>query len=61
MNPMILYLLHGVLIGVFLLPAVPGLYVEAPLWLAALEVGAILVVLSLVARYLRIRGWFFTL
>jgi predicted acyltransferase len=61
MNPLILYLLHGVLIGVFLLPAVPGLYVEAPLWLAALEVGAIVVALSLVARYLRIRGWFFTL
>jgi len=61
MNPLILYLLHGILIGVFLLPAVPELYVEAPLWLAALETAAILGVLSLVARYLRIRGWFFTL
>ena len=61
MNPMILYLLHGVLIGVFLLPPAPGLYVEAPLWLAALEAAAILGVLSLIARYLRIRGWFFTL
>jgi predicted acyltransferase len=60
MNPLILYLLHGILIGVFLLPAVPGLYVEAPLWLAALETAAIIGVLSLVARYLRIRGWFFT-
>jgi predicted acyltransferase len=61
MNPLILYLLHGVLIGVFFLPPVPGLYVEAPLWLAALEVAAVLGVLSLVARYLRIRGWFFIL
>ena len=61
MNPMLLYLLHGVLIGVFFLPPVPGLYVEAPLWLAALEAAAILGVLSWIGRYLRIRGWFFTL
>jgi predicted acyltransferase len=61
MNPLILFLLHGVLNGVFLLPPVPGLYVEAPLWLAALEAAAILGVLSWLARYLRIRGWFFAL
>jgi len=61
MNPLILYLLHGVLIGVFLVPGIPWLYVEAPVWLAALEVVAILAVLSWVARALRIRGWFFTL
>ena len=58
MNPLILDLLHGILIGVFLLPAVPGLYVEAPLWLAALETAAILGVLSLVRVICVSRGGF---
>jgi len=61
MNAILLYLLHGMLIGVFYLPHVPALYFEAPLWLAALEAAAIVAVLSWIGRSLRLRGLFFTL
>ena len=61
MNPLLLYLLHGVLIGVFFLPPIPGWYVQAPIWLVILQAAALLGILSLVGRYLRKRGLFFTL
>lgn len=61
MNPLLLYVLHGVLIGVFFLPPIPGWYVEAPPWLVVLQAAALVGILSLVGRYLRRRGLFFTL
>jgi predicted acyltransferase len=55
-NPLLLYLLHELLLGVFVLPGVPALYAEAPVWLAAVELLALLGVLGAVAEALRRRG-----
>ena len=60
-NALLLYLLHGVLIGVFALPPVPGWYMEAPPWLIALQAAALVAVLSWVGGYLDRRGLYFTL
>jgi predicted acyltransferase len=60
-NALLLYLLHGVLIGVFALPPVPGWYMEAPPWLIALQAAALVAVLSWVGAYLDRRGLYFTL
>jgi predicted acyltransferase len=60
-NALLLYLLHGVVIGVFALPAVPAWYVQAPPWLIALQAAALVAVLSWVGAYLDRRGLYFTL
>ena len=51
-NPLLLYLLHYVLLGVFALPAIPAWYVEAPVWLVAVQIMALIGILSWVGRYL---------
>lgn len=60
-NPLLLYLLHGVCMGVFSVPGKPALYTEAPVWLSLMEVAAIVGVMSLIARWLARRGWAFAL
>ena len=60
-NPLLLYLLHGLALGLFVLPPMPGWYVEAPLWQVALQAAAILGVLSWVAWQCDRRGWYITL
>jgi predicted acyltransferase len=60
-NALLLYLLHGVVIGVFALPPVPAWYVQAPPWLIALQAAALVAVLSWVGAYLDRRGLYFTL
>lgn len=60
-NALLLYFLHGVLIGVFFLPPVPGWYVEAPAWLIALQATALVAALSGVGIYCNRRGWFLNL
>jgi predicted acyltransferase len=60
-NPLLLYLLHGVLLGAFALPPIPGWYVEAPLWLAGLQAAAIVAALSWVAWWFDKRRWYITL
>ena len=56
-NPLLLYLLHGVFIGVFAVPAIPWLHAAAPAWLSLVQIGAILVAMSAIARWLRRRQW----
>ena len=51
-NPLVLYFLHYVLIGIFFLPGIPVLYASAPLWLALLEMLFLLVVISWVALWM---------
>jgi len=51
-NPLFLYFLHYLLIGIFFLPGIPNLYVAAPLWLVLLEMAFLLVVISLVALWM---------
>ena len=51
-NPLTLYFLHYLLIGIFFLPGIPGLYAAAPLWLVLLEMAVLLVVISMVALWM---------
>ncbi|MDP2891653.1 MAG: heparan-alpha-glucosaminide N-acetyltransferase domain-containing protein [Bacillota bacterium] len=52
MNPLLLYVLHLLLLGIFVLPGIPSMYAEAPLWLWLLELTFILAVLFFIARIL---------
>lgn len=51
-NPLVLYFLHYLLIGIFYLPGIPLLYTAAPLWLVLLEVTFLLVGLSAIALWM---------
>jgi predicted acyltransferase len=55
-NPLVLYFLHYLLIGLFFLPGVPMLYAAAPLWVVLLEMAFLLVVISLVALWMERRN-----
>jgi predicted acyltransferase len=60
-NALLLYLLHGVLIGVFALPPAPGWYLQAPPWLLAVQAAALVAALSWIGIYCNRRGWFLNL
>jgi len=51
-NPLTLYFLHYILIGIFFLPGIPILYTSAPVWLVLLEIVFLITVISLVAYWL---------
>ena len=51
-NPLTLYFLHYILIGIFFLPGIPGIYQAAPLWLVLLEMIFLITMISLVAYWL---------
>jgi predicted acyltransferase len=51
-NPLSLYFLHYILIGMFFLPGIPILYAEAPIWLVLVEIAILLVGISLVAMWM---------
>lgn len=48
-NALVLYLAHLVLLGLIVLPSVPGWYAQAPPWLAALQLATLLGLLSWLA------------
>lgn len=54
-NALALYLLHLVVLAVFVLPDSPWWYSQAPLWLATLQVTAIIAFMSTVAWWLQKR------
>ena len=56
-NPLALYLLHMLLLGLFALPPVPAWYSQAPLWLVGLQAFALLGLMTLAAGWLERRGW----
>ncbi len=60
-NPLLLYVLHGVLLGFFALPPIPGWYVDAPLWLTALQTAALVLSLTWIAWWLDKRRWYIAL
>ena len=60
-NPLLLYLLHYVIIGIFFLPGIPALYTNAPSWLVILEIIILLSALSWVALLLERKNWMFKL
>jgi predicted acyltransferase len=51
-NPLTLYFLHYLLIGLVFLPGIPAIYAEAPLWLVLLEMIALIAGISAVAYWL---------
>ncbi len=51
-NPLILYFLHYLLIGIVFLPGIPFLYIQAPLWLVLLEMALLIGGVSAVAFWL---------
>lgn len=55
-NPLVLYLVHLVILGLIALPGPAWWYVDAPLWLAGVQLVAILVAMSVLAWVLHRRG-----
>jgi predicted acyltransferase len=55
-NPLALYVLHYVLIGIFFLPNIPFLYAAAPLWLVLLEIVFLITVLTWIAYWMERRN-----
>jgi predicted acyltransferase len=60
-NPLLLYLLAFLFSGIFVLPGVPWLYTEAPLWLVGLQVASLLLFLSFLAIYWEKKGFRFSM
>jgi predicted acyltransferase len=60
-NPLLLYVLHYVGIGLFYLPGVPAIYTEASLWVVGLELLILVGALSWIAWWLQRRGYIFSL
>jgi len=60
-NPLLLYLLHYLLIAVFVLPAIPGWYVQAPVWLVIIQLAAMIAILSWIGHVLAKRKLYFAL
>ncbi len=55
-NPLLLYIGHELLLGILVLPGVPGWYAEAPWWLTLVQGAALFAALTLLARLLARRG-----
>lgn len=60
-NPLVLYFLHYLLIGIFFLPNIPFLYTDAPLWLVLLEILFLVTILSFIATWMKRRKIFISL
>lgn len=60
-NPLLLYLLHYVLLGIFALPPIPSWYVQASWWLVLVQITILIGILSWVGRYLNQRKLYFVL
>jgi fucose 4-O-acetylase-like acetyltransferase len=51
-NALALYLIHLLILGAVVSPPIDWWYVDAPLWLAVLQLASILTVMSLIARWM---------
>ena len=60
-NALLLYLLHGAVIGLFVLPPFPGWYVDASAWLTALQAALLILTLSAIGVFLDRRRWYWRL
>ena len=60
-NPLLLYLLHNLLLAVFVLPGIPSWYPEAAHWLMILQALGLLGVMSWIGWRLYRREWIFSL
>jgi predicted acyltransferase len=60
-NPLLLYMLHNLLLGVVYLPDIPSWYAQAPAWLVVLQAGGMIALLTVTGWYLERRGWILSL
>jgi len=60
-NPLVLYVLHGLLLGLFVMPDAPGWYVQAPGWLVVVQAMALVGILSGIGWLLDRKGLTFSL
>ena len=60
-NSLLLYILHGVILGMMLIPPYPSWYLYAPLWLVVIQAITLIAILSWVGSYCNRRGWFLTI
>ena len=60
-NPLALYLLHYLLIGLFVLPPFAWWHAQAPYWLIAIQAFALVGALTLIAHAMERRGWIISL
>ncbi len=60
-NPLLIYLLQYVLLGLFVLPGIPWWYTQAPVWLIIVQATALLAAVIALARFLERRGWILSL
>ena len=60
-NPLMLYVLHYVFIGLIFLPGIPFLYSEAPLWLVILESIGLVGGITLVAYWMERKNIVFSI
>jgi len=60
-NPILLYSLSYLLIGLFVLPGIPAWHTQAPLWLVGLQAISLVLILGWVALYWQKRGFIFSI
>jgi predicted acyltransferase len=60
-NPLLLYILHGIFLGLFVIPHYPGWYFSAPLWLVLIQATALVAILSWIGIFFNRRGWYLTI
>ena len=60
-NPLLLYVLHLILLGLIVLPPWPWWNVDAPIWLAVLQMAGLVGVLSWIGLFLQRKQWLFSL
>lgn len=56
-NPLLLYCLSFLLIGLFVLPGIPAWHAQAPLWLVSLQALALVLIMGRVALYWQRKGF----
>jgi predicted acyltransferase len=60
-NPLLLYFLHYILIGIVFLPGVPVLYVDAPVWLVLVEMAFLIGGITAAAYWLARQNYLISL
>ncbi len=60
-NPILLFSLSYLLIGLFTLPNVPSWHTEAPLWLVGIQALVLLIVMGSIALYWERKGFIFSM
>jgi hypothetical protein len=60
-NPLVLYILHYLLIGIYFLPGIPAWYTHASGWIMVVQILLLLAVLSLIAVWFKRKNWIFSI